>query len=351
MELIETALEQGGETNKSDALTINGQPGDKYNCSKQGTYKLTVDYGKTYLLRVINAIMNEEVFFGLAKHNLTVIGMDGAYIKPLKTDYIIITPGQTMDILFTANRSPSHYYMAARASAAVAYDNTTTTAVVKYSGNYTAPSTPTFPSLPDYEDIDAVTNFTRPDGSRLAASLNNVSFEEPDIDLLQAYYRGIGGVFETDFPSVPPRFFNFTADEMPDNVLIPLKGTKVKVLKFNSTVEIVFQGTNVQKAAENHPMHLHGYSFYVVGSGFGNFNNVTDPKSYNLVDPPEVNTVGVPKNGWAAIRFRADNPGVWFMHCHLERHSSWGMDTAIIVKNGTTRLTSMRRAPHHLNPC
>ncbi|GFS46722.1 laccase 11 [Actinidia rufa] len=222
--------------------------------------------------------------------------------------------------------------MAARASAGVVYDNTTTTAIVKYSGNYTAPSTPTFPSLPDYEDIDAVTNFTR------------------QIKAL-AYYRGIGGVFETDFPNVPPRFFNFTADEMPDNVLIPLKGTKVKVLKFNSTVEIVFQGTNVLSAAENHPMHLHGYSFYVVGSGFGNFNNVTDPQNYNLVDPPEINTVGVPKNGWAAIRFRADNPGVWFMHCHLERHSSWGMDTAIIVKNGTTRLTSMRAAPHHLNPC
>ncbi|XP_057503876.1 laccase-14-like [Actinidia eriantha] len=391
MELIETALEKGGETNKSDALTINGQPGDLYNCSKQGTYKLTVDYGKTYLLRVINAIMNEEVFFGLAKHNLTVVGMDGAYIKPIKTDYILITPGQTMDILFTANRSPSHYYMAARAYEGVVYDNTTTTAIVKYSGNYTSPSMPAFPSLPNYTDIDAVMNFTRrikaladkdhpidvpqevdtrlfitisvgtypcpndscegPNRSRLAASLNNVSFVEPEIDLLQAYYRGIGGVFKTDFPSVPPHFFNFTADELPDSVLTPLKGTKVKVLKFNSTVEMVFQGTNVLNAAENHPMHLHGYSFFFVGSGFGNFDNVTDPKKYNLVDPPEINTVGVPKNGWAAIRFRADNPGVWFMHCHLERHASWGMDTTIIVKNGTTRLTSMRRAPRHLNPC
>ena len=36
MKIIETALENGGEPNKSDALTINGQPGDLYNCSKQG---------------------------------------------------------------------------------------------------------------------------------------------------------------------------------------------------------------------------------------------------------------------------------------------------------------------------
>ena len=85
----------------------------------------------------------------------------------------------------------------------------------------------------------------------------------------------------------------------------------MRILEYNSTVEIVFQGTNVLNGAENHPVHLHGYSFYVVGSGFGNFNNGTDPKNYNLVDPPELNTVGVSQNGWAAIRFRADNPGMY----------------------------------------
>ncbi|KAF7126385.1 hypothetical protein RHSIM_Rhsim11G0091800 [Rhododendron simsii] len=350
MEIIQTALANGGEPNASDAFTINGQPGDLYNCSKPGTFNVLVNYGKKYLLRVINSVMNEEMFFAIAQHNFTVVGMDGAYIKPIETDYIMITPGQTMDILLTANQSPSHYYMAGRAYAGAVYDNTTTTAIVKYIGNYTAPSTPSFPSnLPNFTDIDAVTNFTNriralaskdypidvpkkvdtqlyitisvglipcpnkscdgPDESRLAASLNNVSFEEPAVDLLQAYYRKIGGIFTTDFPSVPPYFFNFTADEMPDNVLIPSTGTKVKVLEFNSSVEIVFQGTNIQGAAENHPMHLHGFSFYHVGSGFGNFDNNTDPKGYNLVDPPEINTVGVPKNGWATIRFRADNPG------------------------------------------
>jgi laccase len=39
------------------------------------------------------------------------------------------------------------------------------------------------------------------------------------------------------------------------------RGTKVKVLKYGSTVELVFQGTNLI-AGLDHPMHLHGYSFY-----------------------------------------------------------------------------------------
>lgn len=45
------------------------------------------------------------------------------------------------------------------------------------------------------------------------------------------------------------------------------------------------------------PHFLHGYSFYVEGWGFGTFDPEIDPKRYNLVDPPEETTVGVPKNG------------------------------------------------------
>lgn len=80
------------------------------------------------------------------------------------------------------------------------------------------------------------------------------------------------------------------------------------MLEYNSTVELVYQGTNLVEG-ENHPLHLHGYSFYVVGTGFGNFDKDKDPLAYNLVDPPKLETVGIPRNGWVAIRFKASNPG------------------------------------------
>ena len=81
------------------------------------------------------------------------------------------------------------------------------------------------------------------------------------------------------------------------------------MLNHNETIEVVWQGTNII-AAETHPMHLHGHSFFVVGFGWGNFNNETDPQSYNLFDPPLVNTVGLPKAGWLAMRIVTDNPGM-----------------------------------------
>lgn len=315
-------------------------------------FTMRVMYGKTYLLRLVNAAMNEILFFGIAKHNLTVVATDASYTKRLTRDYIVISPGQSMDCLLHANQENDHYYMAAAPYVngfAVNFDNSTTTGIVRYSGSY-APSSPApLPTLPAYNDTTSATNFsfsirslntklhpvvvpskinTRivstisvntlpcppgqtcdgPNGSRLAASMNNISFDSPTINILEAYFYQIPGVFGKRFPVFPPLVFNYTADVLPLELQIPKRGTQVKVIRYNSNVEVVFQGTNLV-AGIDHPMHIHGYSFFIVGWGFGNFDEERDPLNYNLIDPQLRNTVTVPRNGWAAVRFKADNPG------------------------------------------
>jgi len=128
----------------------------------------------------------------------------------------------------------------------------------------------------------------------------------PTVALLQAHYFNIKGVFTTDFPANPPHVFNYSGPG-PAN-LNTVTGTKVYKLPFNATVQVVLQDTGII-APENHPVHLHGFNFFVAGRGVGNYNPNTDPKNFNLFDPVERNTVGVPAGGWTAIRFRADNPG------------------------------------------
>lgn len=384
-------LNSGGGPNISDAFLINGQPGDRYPCSKPDTYKLAVEYGKTYLIRMVNAAMNNILFFSIANHQITVVGSDGAYTKPLRKDYVAISPGQTLDFLLEANQKPDHYYMAAKAynsAPLVATDYTTTTAIIEYIGNYTPSSPPIFPNLPSSNDTNASAHFTwslrslarkadvakhvntklfftfslnlrpceanktcaGPQGLRFASSINNISFVQPDIDILQAYYENLRGVFRRNFPRVPPLKFNFTANNLSASLLNPNRDTRVRVLKYNKSVEIVFQGTNLV-AGIDHPVHLHGHSFYLVGAGFGNFDKEKDPKRYNLVDPPLINTVAVPKNGWTTIRFRTNNPGVWLMHCHLERHISWGMEMAFLVENGKLPGQQLLPPPSDMPPC
>ena len=108
------------------------------------TYRRVVDHGKTYLLRLVNSVVAADMFFAIAEHNLTIVGMDANYIKPITTSYIIISPGQTMDILLIANQTLGHYYIAARQSWSTIveitdFDHVNTTATIEYRGNNTIP--------------------------------------------------------------------------------------------------------------------------------------------------------------------------------------------------------------------
>ena len=176
--------------------------------------------------------MNVEIYFAIAQHNLTVVGLSGSYVKPIVTDVVMISPGQTMDILVTANQPLDQYYMAARQYDSIRqgvknYDKTNVTAILEYRGNYTPSSSPIFPNnLPTYADFSPAVEFMKRVRSlankdhpinvpqnitvrmyvtasesnvlldfggknitALASSLNNISWVNPSTDVLLAYYR------------------------------------------------------------------------------------------------------------------------------------------------------------------
>ncbi|XVE59165.1 hypothetical protein DITRI_Ditri05aG0023700 [Diplodiscus trichospermus] len=91
--IISQPLQTGGGPNVSDAYTINGLPGPLYNCSAKDTLKLKVKLGKTYLLRLINAALNNKLFFSVDNHTLTVVEADAGYVKPFETETLLMGPG------------------------------------------------------------------------------------------------------------------------------------------------------------------------------------------------------------------------------------------------------------------
>ncbi|KAK5784704.1 hypothetical protein PVK06_039230 [Gossypium arboreum] len=274
----------------------------------QYTFAMEVESGKTYLLRIINAALNDDLFFAISGHNMI-------------------------------------YFMAARPfmDAPLPADNKTATAILQYKG---IPNIvlPTRPQLPASNDTDFALSYNKKlrslnsakfpaivplkvdrklfytvgfgkdlcttcvKGTRLLASLNNISFVMPKIGLLQAHYFNTKRVFRTDFPDKPPKPFNYT-------------------------VELALQDTNLLKV-ESHPFHLHGCNFFVIGTGIGNFDPVKDPSKFNLVDPIERNTVGV-----------------WFMHYHLELDTGWGLKMAFVVEDGTGADQSIQPPSKDLPPC
>uniref|UniRef100_A0ACD5YHY0 Uncharacterized protein n=1 Tax=Avena sativa TaxID=4498 RepID=A0ACD5YHY0_AVESA len=401
VDLQEMAFLTGFPARQADAYTINGKPGDLYNCSAPNQkHRFEVRQNETCLLRIINAALNTPLFFKVANHSFTVVAADACYTTPYKTDVVVIAPGQTVDALMAADAAVGgRYYMAASpydsgVPSGPPFSRTVATAVLGYDGG--APNTttpPALPRMPEFRDTDTAHGFLsnltalvlpgrptvplavdtrmfvtvgmgvadcRPEqtlcnrsSTVFASSMNNASFVAPgNTSMLQAHYDNVtSGVYTRDFPDTPPVVFDYTSDAS-DNATMQYttKSTRVKTLRYNQTVEMVLQNTRLI-AKESHPMHLHGFNFFVLAQSFGNYDEATAVPQFNLVNPQERNTIAVPTGGWAVIRFVADNPGIWYMHCHFEAHLDLGLGMVFEVQDGPTPDTSVPSPPGDLPLC
>ena len=55
---------------------------------------------------------------------------------------------------------------------------------------------------------------------------------------------------------------------------------------------------------EEHPFHMHGHHFWVLGHGFGVYDETANRTSLNVVNPPYRDSFTIFKNGWSVIRFK-----------------------------------------------
>ncbi|KAH7400450.1 multicopper oxidase family protein [Cadophora sp. MPI-SDFR-AT-0126] len=122
--------------------------------------------------------------------------------------------------------------------------------------------------------------------------------------------------------------------EWDENQLIPYIPLS---LESETWVDIIIN--NLDDGA--HPFHLHGYSFYVLAThrskyGWGSYNPYSHAAGssrpeINIENPVRKDTVSVPRRGYVIIRFKAENVGIWMLHCHVLFHQASGMAMGIQV--------------------
>ncbi|XP_065678987.1 LOW QUALITY PROTEIN: uncharacterized protein LOC100210525 isoform X1 [Hydra vulgaris] len=126
-------------------------------------------------------------------------------------------------------------------------------------------------------------------------------------------------------------------------------------IPYDKTIQMVWSN-HPYGSTRHHPIHLHGHSFYVLKMDYGIYNETNGIKisnnlninctgetfcvqptwrnnswkngnvpGLNLKNPPIKDTLIVPAGAYAVIRFRSNNPGKWFLHCHVEFHAMQGM--------------------------
>uniref|UniRef100_A0A7S1UUP5 Laccase n=1 Tax=Grammatophora oceanica TaxID=210454 RepID=A0A7S1UUP5_9STRA len=341
--------------------------------------QIQVEEGKTYRIRIVNSASLIMFNVAIQGHNFTVVEAEGTHLEPFETDNLDISPGQRYSILLTADQPAGSYLI--ETTARERNVDAVGRAVLVYSG--TDPELPTErPDHPEWNDAEAgpeleaklktldpenyatasvlqaevdrrfvmvgtqaeVVDESSGEAVLLRWAVNNISnIPEPEPLIGKAYEDATTLGWPTDLhgttelSAVPPVAWNYTglvdaSEGGPGRVL---GSQEPLILRFEEgeVVELVLQNARaLNGVAEFHPWHLHGHSFWVVGHGQGTYDPEVDVPNYNLVNPVRRDTVTLWPLEWVALRFEANNPGVWEFHCHLLSHAVMGMGLSVVVQ-------------------
>ncbi|KAI9799795.1 MAG: hypothetical protein M1825_004355 [Sarcosagium campestre] len=322
-----------------DSIVVNGH--GKFICDKtdpkciggSSPYTGIFKKGKRYLLRLVNTSTESTFIVSLDKHILEVVSNDLVAIEPYKTKSLHLGIGQRYSVIVeadpTESTSDGAYWLRTtvaqgcgdvtqrnETTAVIRYDEKSTNLPTSHPWNYSIlcqdepyenlkPIVPwevaSSPANADDDPYRADLNVTYPDGKildhwRLANHTLWIDYSDPTIlDLDNATWNPSSNVAEYDYD--------------------------------NKWVYIVLQANWTKATADflgglkNHPIHLHGHDFAILAQSNETYDEIESTKKFNFLNPPRRDSALLPINGYLAIAFKTDNPGVWLLHCHLGKIS------------------------------
>ncbi|CAE6445716.1 unnamed protein product [Rhizoctonia solani] len=311
--------EQMFSTNNTDLLTpipdcglVNGK-GRYVGGPRVDRAVINVEPNRRYRFRVINTSAVAAFKFAIEGHRFTIIEADGIPHEPLVVDNFDIYAGQRYSIILETNQTVANYWVSAPMDVFGAgtnpnLDTTNIYAVLRYEGApdsepTTEPLVPSGVALVE-ENLHAFVNPGAPGGDAPADVRVNLTIGRTTIDGQIAFtFNDI----RYHPPSLPTLLRILSGNATVDGDFGADEHTLT--LPHNKIIELAITG------GVNHPIHLHGHVFDVVQSVGG---------TLNYANPPRRDVVLVSSPG-VILRFRTDNPGPWFVHCHIDWHLEAGL--------------------------
>ncbi|KAJ1783915.1 hypothetical protein LPJ62_004841 [Coemansia sp. RSA 2167] len=121
---------------------------------------------------------------------------------------------------------------------------------------------------------------------------------------------------------VPPLYTALTTGDMALSPSVYAPQLNAIILKHNHVVELELRNSF---APIMHTYHSHGHAFQVVESGLAKINSSIPVKRFKGRYPMRRDTITLAAGQYVRVRIKADNPGVWYQHCHQEQHNLSGM--------------------------
>ncbi|KAJ7138427.1 Fet3 protein [Mycena crocata] len=288
---------------------------------------LPFEAGKTYRLRVVNTSGFAMFFFWIDGHDMRVIEVDGTDIEEFPIDLLTLTVAQRYSVLVTArNDSTTNWAIHANMDTDM-FDqvppalNPNSTASVTYDASFSLTEPATIDEYTGVDDISMVPLTVESAPTPTQTIELEVLFDTMDDGTNHAMFNMV----TYNSPMVPAILSELTLGE--NATIADAYGPQSYVLNHMDVIDIVVKNGDAGK----HPFHIHGHKFQVVARS-SDFTS-DDPSvitTANQTNPLRRDTIQIESGGSATLRFIADNPGVWFFHCHIEWHLEVGLAIQLI---------------------
>lgn len=314
--------------------------------------------GTTYLMHIVNTGRFTSHYLYMEDHEFTVVEVDGVYVEKNTTEMLYVTVAQRYSVLITTKNETDKNY-----AFMMKVDDTmldvipkelilNSTNYITYDSSKDAPEEYKVDSIDDFLDdfyLKPLNKEKLLDDADYTVTLD-VAMDNLGNGINYAFFNNI----TYTKPKIPTLHTALSAGELATNELVYGTNTHSIVLQADDVIDIVVNNKDTGK----HPFHLHGHVFQLIERG-ASVDDDDDPVAYNASDhaewpdyPMSRDTVYVNPQSYMVLRFRANNPGVWFFHCHIEWHLDQGLavvfieDPEAIQKNPLQQLR-----PDHISAC
>ncbi|KAJ7584002.1 laccase 6 [Mycena floridula] len=271
---------------------------------------INVIQGKRYRFRLVQISCRPFMTFSIDSHSLLAMELDGVEHDPVAVENVDIYAAQRVSVIVNANQTIDNYWIRAPLTGGnpAANPNLNVSlirAILRYQG---APEVePVTQRIAGVKLDDTLMHPIASEGpGKLGSGPPDVAYNLV-ISQPNAPFFDINNISYVS-PSVPVLLQILSGASQPQDFL---PSDQIFLLPPNKLIEISIPGGGA------HPFHLHGHNFDVVLQGDGN----TVP---NYVNPPRRDVTPI-NGGNTTFRFFTDNPGSWFLHCHIDWHLEAGL--------------------------
>ncbi|KAJ4859040.1 multicopper oxidase domain-containing protein [Trichoderma breve] len=293
------------------------------------TQNLTVpvEPNTTYMFRVINIGAFAGQYLWIEGHTMRIVEVDGVYTEAAEADMVYISAAQRVSFLLTTKNDTSANFPIVSSMDTTLFDtlpddlNYNVTGWLTYDSKATLPEPALVDELNPFDDMTLVPY----DKMELLPEPDQVVELDVIMDNLRdgKNYAFFNNITYTK-PKVPSLYTAMSTGDLADNAAVYGEFTHPFVLKKGEIVQIVVNNLD----SGRHPFHLHGHAFQAIHRSeeeAGTFEDENLSESDYPSVPMRRDTLVIWPNGNIVMRFKADNPGVWLFHCHIEWHVASGL--------------------------